>query len=99
MDTIYFFKLKNNEANVFFFGDQTWVEEYFDMEAERIIRFLGYAYKKKQIRNKTEENRPTLDNQFSICCNIDEKNPAMLLTCEKPRESDVLAGEVFICYK
>ena len=99
MDTIYFFKLKNNQANGFFFGDKTWVEAYFDIEAERIIRFLGYAYKKKYAWSKTEEDRSTLNNQCNICCNIDEKNPAMLLSCEKPRESDVLAGEVFVCYK
>lgn len=99
MDTIYFYKTNKDEANTFFFGDPTWVEEYFDMEAERIIRFLGYSYKKKQTCNKTEEKRPILDNQFSIYCNIDEKRPAMLLTREKPRESDVLAGEAFICYK
>ncbi len=99
MDTIYFYKLKNNQANAFFFEDKRWAEEYFDIEAERIIRFLGYAYKKKRTWNKIEENCPILDVQLNFYCNIDEKEPAILLNRKRPKKCDVLAGEVFSCYK
>lgn len=98
MDTIYFFKLKNTQANTFFFKDERWVEAYFDIEAEKMIRFCGYSYKKKRILDENRGSDVHLDIPIKYFCNVDERNPAMLLNHSKPKAGDVLAGEVFDCY-
>lgn len=99
MDTIYFFKLKNDQAGTFYFEDERWAEEYFDIEAEKLIRFCGYSYKKKRIFNGDGSGNIVSDIPIKYFCNIDEHNPAMLLKHSKPNVDDVLAGEVFDCYK
>ena len=44
MDIILFYKLATSNPYIGF-NDQFWVNKYFDIEVDRIIKMCGYSYK------------------------------------------------------